>query len=127
MRQTKKRLRAADILDAARNIVKRHGRFEEINFTSHGTTVPHISCKIGGFSIAHSTPFQQQPIDWEIRRKAAQLGLSAEALKKEKAYNLDIWKGKKVFGVAWDDDDELDIYNFQRGDWEAEFLRLVSE
>ena len=121
--QTKKRIQATKILDVACNALDKHGRFEKVeNLESR-----YVSCQIGDFDISIRTPFQQEPIDWEFIRQCARRGLYGAYREKQKGYNLDIWKGKKVFGVAWDDAADLDIYNFQRGDWETEFLQLFND
>jgi hypothetical protein len=123
-KRTEKRLRAAEIRDAALQILKLYGQHRTTKARS-GEDIRDVHCNIGEFTILYRTPFQPLPICDELARRG---WLSAENQRKwNQDYGLDIWKGKKVFRAAWNDPAEINIGNFQRGDWEAEFLLLVSQ
>ena len=39
-------------------------------------------------------------------------------------YSLDIWAGKKLLSIEWDDEGQVDLRRFARGDWRAKLLVL---
>lgn len=39
-----------------------------------------------------------------------------------KAYGLDIWFGKKVLSVQWDQEDEVEVISYRKGEWEEKLL-----
>ncbi len=49
-----------------------------------------------------------------MKYAAAVLGQSPRTL----PYGLDIWHGKKVFSIDWDDAEGVEIRSFARGEWE---------
>ncbi len=71
----------------------------------------------------HRTPFspvsQLKPSDYTearlLQKRGGKLNLG---------YSLDIWRGKKLFNVEWDQPDKLSIVSFMRGDWEDEVLAM---
>lgn len=42
-------------------------------------------------------------------------------------YGLDIWVGKKVFNLEWDESGTIDIINFTRGPWEHLLFALAGD
>jgi hypothetical protein len=125
---------AIQIRDHALVIIRQHGQPQPM-----GEGLNMLAWRGETFAILHRTPFQRvpgaNPAD-AIGRFAAKHGLSSEEAKYTLAlngvalpeilpYGLDIWCGKKVLNLEWDDAGAVHIAGFKRGPWEAEFLGLA--
>ena len=41
-------------------------------------------------------------------------------------WGLDVWHGRKVLSLRWDDAGRVEVISFNRGPWEAEALAMVA-
>ncbi len=80
-----------------------------------------LTADVNNLLILHRTPFQKlfKPSE-RMKYTAAVLGQSPRTL----PYGLDIWGGKKVFSMDWDDAEEVEIRSFTRGEWEDRLLAM---
>ena len=95
-------------------------------------TVPTLGAEAGTLSILYTTPFQKfdrrsytvPPSANEIE-KYGQAVLHAKSFTRPVSYILDIWhENQKVFSIAWDQLESLEIVTFKRGAWEHELLNF---
>jgi hypothetical protein len=119
------------IRDHVLAIIRRHGRLEPLGSTSW------LVWRGADFSIGHRTPFQPWDTpDAAVKALAADLGTSLEQAKylavlnglklpEILPYGLDIWQGRKVLNLEWDDAGAVHLAGFKRGPWEAQFLALA--
>lgn len=119
---------ARQIRDRALVLVRHYGSYETVGedkvLTCHGV----------GFKVSYSTPLQRvEDPDAALKAAASKLGLSLEQTgyylarqgliaPRQLPYRLNIWQGRKVMNLEWDDDDALVIVSFRRGPWENVFL-----
>ncbi len=82
-----------------------------------------VTWKAGRFAFALRSPFTA----WGI--KASPPGSYSAALAKQRAnpvlpWGLDVWHGRKVLSLHWDDAGRVEVISFTRGPWEDEALAL---
>ena len=111
--------RAIAIRDAARDIVAREGKWEEVGIGG-GKRIRVRSASFERIKIVYTTPFQPIPeMSSTMKWQCALHGYDT----KRHAYWIDIWDSwKKVFFVLWNDDEGLTVSSFRRGDWEERVL-----
>ena len=85
-----------------------------------------VTWKAGRFAFALRSPFTA----WGI--KASPPGSYSAALAKQRAnpvlpWGLDVWHGRKVLSLQWDDAGRVEVISFNRGLWEDEALALGPE
>ena len=79
--------------------------------------------EIGPFTILYRTPFQKLPV---LSLKMRELEVMTGRKLKPADYGLDIWYGRKVMNIEWDEDQPVRVVSFRRGDWEEEFLSCAA-
>jgi hypothetical protein len=88
--------------------------------------VAGLSAGIGDILIAYRTPFQKIPPVPE----AAKYWLALQGRCADFGFGLDVWwrnpqaKRPRVLGIVWNDPDPIEIFNYNRGDWEHEIEAL---
>lgn len=110
---------AFKVRDAARALVRARGEWE----TCRNVQGKFLSADVGDFKILHHTPFTRLPSASEsVKYQAALDGRPVN-----RAYGVNVWiEGKgKVFLVEWDNDADLEVATFHRGEWEEELLALA--
>lgn len=113
--QSRKAVRIKAIRDAALAIVRLHGEWERIHNFPH----PVLGYENEGFKLLYRTPFQPIPVS----NKATSQGIAPSTQRAMyKAYGLDIWFGKKVLSVQWDQEDEVEVISYRKGEWEEKLL-----
>lgn len=118
LRRTIRQARACELRDAAQNIVSVRGEWQTVS------TMRLIGADIAPFKILLRSPFTKlPPIDGRLIATWASQGLLP---KKNLPWGLDIWTGKKVLNIEWDDSGEIVVVGFTRGQWEADFLTLAT-
>jgi hypothetical protein len=100
--------------DAALGVVKRIGAWQT------ASPVKLLSARVGSLLIGYRTPFQRLPV---VRDKlkfiAAKIGAPPP---QSLPYGLDLWAPKKVLNVEWDDQGNVALIGFRRGEWEEELI-----
>ena len=82
-----------------------------------------LTAIVNDLLILHRTPFQKLlKLSEEMKYLAALRGDRPA----DKRYSLDIWHGKKVFGVEWNDAQETEVRAFRQGEWVDKLLALRS-
>lgn len=105
--------RAMQMRDAAISIVNACGSWKEARVGEGCLRI--LSADSGDFRIVYRTPFQKVP------RSTG--SYEAALIASPNAYGLDVWgKDGKVLNLEWNDDQDIDIRTFKRGDWEQGFL-----
>ena len=108
MDKATKLARVREIRANALRLLKERGEWEDVSGTKH------LGLKIGSLSISYRTPFQPVPKPPEAMMYfAALLGR-----KIDHPYGLDIWHGKKVLNLVWDESESLEIVSYKPGEWE---------
>lgn len=75
-----------------------------------------VRWKTGDWQAIYITPFSNFH-DWPSDHKTyTEAVLCREKRAKTLPYQLDVWRGKKVCSIEWNDD-EIKIISFQSGDW----------
>jgi hypothetical protein len=82
-----------------------------------------LEVDLDGLMIVHQTPFSG--LEPEPRAPTYQHALVKQAAEPSLPYGIDVWSGKKVLSVKWNQDDRLQVISFHPGEWE-ERLRLIS-
>jgi hypothetical protein len=109
--------RVAELRDAALRVLERHGQWKPCG----SRNLHMMTADVSNLLILHRTPFQKLLTPSErMKFMAAVLGQAPRAL----PYGLDIWHGKKVFGIDWDDGREVEVRSFRRGEWEQRLLAV---
>ena len=109
--------RAIELRDAALRVLERYGRWRPC-----GSRDLHmLTADVSNLLILHRTPFQKifKPTD-RMKYMAAVLGRSPRTL----PYGLDIWHGRKVLSIDWDEAEGVEIRSFTRGKWEDTVLAV---
>ena len=103
--------RVIAIRDRALILLKEHGEWHEMQGAGKS-----LEASVGNVKFSHRTPFSG------IREVSPRMKYN-EALfgKTMLPYGLDIWAGKKVLNVEWDNEGNVEIVSFTRGEWENEF------
>ncbi len=109
--------RVEELRDAAFRVLERHGEWKPCG----SRTLHMLTADVSSLLILHRTPFQKlfKPSE-RMKYMAAVLGQSPRTL----PYGLDIWHGKKVFSIDWDDAEGVEIRSFTRGEWEDRLLTV---
>lgn len=108
--------RATELRDIALQLLASAGTWVESR-RQDGTPVRCLEFRRDGITIIYRTPFQKvfsEPSD-SLKYRAALLGLDC---KTNLPYGLDIWSGRKVMNIEWDDRGRVDLVSFKRGPWE---------
>jgi hypothetical protein len=98
-------------------VLERYGRWRPC-----GSRQLHmLTADVNNLLILHRTPFQKllKPSE-RMKYMAAVLGQSPRIQR----YGLDIWHGKKVFDIEWNDAEEVEVRSFIRGEWEDRLLAV---
>ena len=119
MTRTNRTERAVAIRDHLLPLIRVQGAMEETG----GSGARMVMWKAGRFAFALRSPFTA----WGI--KASPPGSYSAALAKQRAnpvlpWGLDVWHGRKVLSLQWDDAGRVEVTSFNRGPWEAEALAL---
>jgi hypothetical protein len=117
MTRTNRTERAVAIRDHLLPLIRVQGAMEEIG------GLRMVTWKAGRFAFALRSPFTA----WGI--KASPPGSYSAALAKQRAnpvlpWGLDVWHGRKVLSLQWDDAGRVEVISFTRGPWEDEALAL---
>ena len=112
--------RAEELRDAAFWVLERHGEWKPCG----SRDLYMLTADVNDLLILHRTPFQKlfKPSE-RMKYMAAVLGQSPRTL----PYGLEIWHGKKVFSIDWDDAEGVEIRSFTRGEWEDRLLDVRSD
>lgn len=109
--------RALELRDASLSVLERCGRWRPC-----GSRDLHmLTADVGNLLILYRTPFQKifQPSE-RMKYMAAVFGQVPRTL----PYGLDIWHGKKVLSIDWDDAGAIEIRSFTPGKWEDRLLAV---
>ncbi len=109
--------RVEELRDAALWVLEGYGKWKPCG----SKTLHMLTAEVNDLLILHRTPFQKlfKPSE-RMKYTAAVLGQSPRTL----PYGLDIWHGKKVFSMDWDDAEGVEIRSFTRGEWEDRLLAV---
>jgi hypothetical protein len=108
---------ATDIRDHVLGLMRATGKWVD------AAGIRTLEWKRGDFTAMLWTPFNPFPNNSPVLKDYRQAVLYQHA-NKPMSNQLNIWKGKKVFFVEWDDGVPLHIVSFRRGDWEHEILAI---
>lgn len=116
--------RATELRDAALHFLALAGTWAESR-RQDGTIVRFLEFRGDGISVMYRTPFQKVFSAPSDSRKylAALLGVDCE---KNLPYGLDIFVGRKVLNIEWDNKGRIDLVSFKRGEWETRLEGLAS-
>jgi hypothetical protein len=80
-----------------------------------------LTADVSNLLILYRTPFQKifKPSE-RMKYMAAVFGQPPRTL----PYGLDIWRGKKVLSIDWDDAEAVEIRSFTPGKWEDTLLAV---
>src|SRR3954463_5447115 len=81
-------------------------------------------CKVGSFTCNLRSPFTPWPAE-APPAAASEQALSRQRAKPDLSWGLDVWHGRKVLSLQWDDEGQVEVMSFTRGPWEAEALALA--
>ena len=120
MTGTAQTTRALAIRDHLLPLIRAQGVMEELG-GSGPRMARMVVWRTGLFAFALRSPFTPWP-------DAAPLSYGA-ALAKQRAsplmpWGLDVWHGRKVLSLQWDDAGRVEVISFNRGPWEDEALSL---
>jgi hypothetical protein len=124
--------RVTSIRVAAVNLIQAKGSWEPVRVRGEQRKV--MGLRLGSLSMSLTTPFQKfhmEPpkIPDRIKGDYARYGAAAlmSRLKPHLGFGLDVWgTDGKVLNVLWNNEGEIEIVSFKRGDWEEEILDAVS-
>lgn len=112
--------RALELRDAAFSVLERYGRWKPC-----GSRALHmLTADVSNLLILYRTPFQKifKPSE-RMKYMAAAFGQAPRTL----PYGLDIWHGKKVLSIDWDDTEAVEIRSFTPGKWEDRLLAVRAD
>ena len=115
--RTDRTARALAIRDHLLPLIRAQGAMKEIG----GSGLRSVTWEVGGFGFMLRSPFTPWP--------DAPLFSYNEALAKQRAspvlsWGLDVWRGRKLLSLQWDDAGRAEVISFTRGPWEEEVLAL---
>ena len=119
MTGTARTARALAIRDHLLPLVRVQGSMEEIGESG----VRMVMWKTGRFSFALRSPFTA----WGIKASPPRSYSAAQAKQRANPvlpWGLDVWHGRKVLSLQWDDAGRVEVNSFSRGPWEDEALAL---
>jgi hypothetical protein len=109
--------RAIELRDAGLSVLEVYGRWKPC-----GSRDLHmLTADVSNLLILYRTPFQKifKPSE-RMKYMAAVFGQPPRTL----PYGLDIWHGKKVLSIDWDDAEAVEIRSFAPGKWEDTLLAV---
>ena len=109
---------ALRLRDMAVRLVRSMGAFEEVS----GIKV--LTARVEDLEIMYVTPFQRMPGP-KPPQSFEEAVVHAE-FKGQPRHSVDVWAGRKVLSVGWDEGRPTEVVRFVRGPWE-ERLRLLVE
>jgi hypothetical protein len=107
--------RAIELRDVGLSVLEAYGRWKPC-----GSRDLHmLTADVSNLLILYRTPFQKifKPSE-RMKYMAAVFGQPPRTL----PYGLDIWHGKKVLSIDWDDAEAVEIRSFAPGKWEDTLL-----
>ena len=120
MTGTARTARALAIRDHLLPLIRAQGAMEEIG----GSGVRMTMWKAGRFAFALRSPFTA----WGIKAPPPRSYSAAQAKQRANSvlpWSLDVWHGRKVLSLQWDDAGRVEVISFTRGPWEAEVLAMA--
>jgi hypothetical protein len=124
MSKVEKIARATYLRDAAIQIVRREGKWQEVIVDKKPIFV--MGANSSKLSILYTTPFQKLPEPSISKRLATDTekydsAAGLASMPKREAFLLDIWDNQgKVLSVAWDDGKPIHIVFYRKKDWESD-------
>lgn len=109
---------ALHLRDMAVRLARSTGAFEEASGIKVLTTRPR------DLEVVYVTPFQ--PMPGPTRPRSFEEAVLHQSYKGQPRHSIDVWAGRKVLSVGWDDGRPTKVVRFVRGFWE-ERLRLLDE
>ena len=119
MTKTARTARALAIRDHLLPLIRVQGAMEGIGGSGVRTTM----WKAGSFAFALRSPFTA----WGIKASPPRSYSAAQARQRADPvlpWGLDVWHGRKVLSLQWDDAERVEVNSFSRGPWEDEALAL---
>src|SRR5918995_1801362 len=119
MTGTARTARALAIRDHLLPLIRAQGTMEEIG----GSGMRTVMWKAGRFAFALRSPFTA----WGIKALPPRSYSAAQAKQRANPvlpWGLDVWHGRKVLSLQWDDAGRVEVISFNRGPWEDEALSL---
>ena len=119
MTGTDRTARALAIRDHLLPLIRVQGEMEEIG----GSGRRMVMWKAGRFAFALRSPFTA----WGIKAAPPRSYSAAQAKQRANPvlpWGLDVWHGRKVLSLQWDDSGRVEVISFNRGPWEDEALAL---
>lgn len=109
---------ATRLRDAALSKLRAEGTLDRLGGTNDIGRI--LRGKIGALTMVLRTPFNRlPPLTEDMKYNSALFGRRPHTL----PYGLDIWaEGGKVFFVEWNDEGEIDLVSFKRGEWEKTLI-----
>src|ERR1043165_1137272 len=102
MPRSERLTRAMALRDGAVDVVKRLGTWESVAPTKV------LIARIGSLQIVYRTPFQRlHAVADRMKYNAAILGSKGNL-----PYGLEVWAPKKVLGIEWDNQGNVELFNF---------------
>jgi hypothetical protein len=100
-------------------LIQAHGTLQEVSGMAGRVAV----WKVGGFTCTLRNPFTPWPAEAPPAASYDQ-AISRQRAKPDLPWGLDVWHGRKVLSLQWDDEGQLEVLAFVRGPWEAEVLAV---
>ena len=120
MTRTDRTARALAIRDHLLPLIRVQGAMEEVG--GGGSRVLRMTTwKTGSFAFALRSPFTPWPDTPPISYDAA---LAKQRASPAMPWSLDVWHGRRVLRLQWDDAGRAEVVSFNRGPWEDEALAL---
>jgi hypothetical protein len=111
--------RAIAIREHLLPLIRVHGTMQEISGAAGRLAV----WKAGTLTCTVRSPFTPWPAE-EPPTASYEQAISRQRAKPVLPWALDVWRGRKVLSLQWDDDGRVEVVSFIRGPWEAEALAM---
>ena len=118
MTETERTTQALAIRDLLLPMIRVHGAMQEVS----GMVGRPVVWKAGDFTCTLRSPFTPWPA--KVAIASYDHALSRQRAKPDLPWGLDVWHGRKVLSLQWNDAGRVEVVSFTRGPWEAEALAL---
>jgi hypothetical protein len=113
--------RAIAIRDHLVPLIRAHGTLQEVS----GMAGRVATWSAQGFICALRSPFTPWPA--EVPVASFDQAILRQQGKQVLPWGLDVWHGRKVLSLQWDDKGQVEVIGFTRGSWEAEALAIGAD
>ena len=121
MTETERTTQALAIRDHLLPMIRAHGAMQEVS----GMAGRPVVWKAGDFTCTLRSPFTPWPA--KVAIASYDHALSRQRAKPDLPWGLDVWHGRNVLKLQWDDDGRVEVVSFIRGPWETVALAMGAE